>query len=363
MERRRGDAAPDRRLVLIEEMEEAARTCPRDGARTLPEEEEGGRAAAPPSGPRVDELSGRDVLAPREGRPRGRGRAGAIIDADRPLRAFMPSVTTCRAFVSRTSGDGMEGRGGRVPRRVVVEMRRVRSSGDSGVPGGVSSDSARRTQEVGERTPTSPEALSSRSRSRSRVMGVIVAVEAVRIEAGWNARERDAARARIVDADRTDAEEKDPGAAAGAGAGRRAKPTGPFLTILPSLSSVVLMRACRSCRSLNPLVFVACADGGRPPAVDVEAPAPAARTRRLAVDTASGVWYAAMLRFAVERDNDGMPDMDGDDGIVDDEARFPLGDVMPVGVRPVGVDVLRATRPATRNPRGVTVDRSVPACE
>jgi hypothetical protein len=181
------------------------------------------------------------------------------VEADRPCRNFMLSLAPCRAFVSRTSGDGIDGRDGRPRERVVAVEDVVRavllSNGDEGVwarckflrvAGGVSSGSESSTHEVGDRKPTDFSSLGP---------GVTMAVEAARVDIA-RLREREAVRVRMVEAAREEDEEEAEWGAGGGAGGRRAKPAGAFLTILPILSSVVLIRAWRSCRSLKPLFFV-----------------------------------------------------------------------------------------------------------
>lgn len=174
--------------------------------------------AAPERTPTVDEartwprLGGRVVEAVSMGRWRG-AVGGTKVEAESPCRAFMLSELRWRALVSRTSGDGIDGRVGRVLLRVVGGRLVLRSRGEVGVcgclsdVGGVSSASERRTHEEGESMPTD---LSSRivtvavdEVSEELPAEVTVAVEAVRADiARLAARPREAVRKRIVDMER-----------------------------------------------------------------------------------------------------------------------------------------------------------------
>lgn len=159
----------------------------------------------------------------------------------------------------------MDGRDGRPRDLAVLAPSFGLSSGDPGVTartlptpfgGGVSSGSDRRTHDVGERKPISSfgPGVTACAGGGGGTLGVMEKLAA---------RTRDLVRAlRVVEADKA-------GAAVGVVLGgleeafddvgcRRLKPDGPFLTILPILSSVVLMRAWRSCNSLKPLVLVVC---------------------------------------------------------------------------------------------------------
>jgi len=273
----------------------------------------------------------------RGGRVRGFV-GGTIVEADNPWRSFMLSLVPCRAFVSRTSGEGIDGREGSVrPRDVEVVRALLRSRGDEGVwerfscesrivAGGVSSGSERRTHDVGDKKPTA---------FSSRAPGVTVAVDEVREDMASCvlARERDAVRARMVEDEREEEVEVAEAGAGGGTRGRVAKPEGAFLTIFPILSSVVLIRACRSWRSLKPL-RPACDEGGRLAAL---APVPEPKTRRV-VDMPRGLVLLLRLRLAVVRDRAGIPEVEGD-GATPLTVRLTVGEV-----RAVGVDVLRGTR-------------------